>query len=258
MTNPASTRLQQEITAFVNGDLDAETRFTVARYLSQHPEQAAEVMAELAIGEGLKASLGAVETAPPPALGAMTARLTPAFFAQPRQRRGHIAMVGLVAGSMLGWGGHGLSDRHDETAPLAELTALLDTALDAQDAIKLNLALSDRSGLAHIDALALARQLDIELPSLPPDWSLRTAQVVATPERPGLALVIETSEMGEILLFGVVREIDGPDEPARAFVRNGRSLAFFEREQTAFVLLDQTGRDPALRDGAETLRHRFN
>jgi hypothetical protein len=60
------------------------------------------------------------------------------------------------------------------------------------------------------------------------------------------------------MLFGVLRSVDGPDEPARVTTRDGRSLAFFERERTAFVLVDASGPLADLREGAEALRHRFN
>jgi hypothetical protein len=46
--------------------------------------------------------------------------------------------------------------------------------------------------------------------------------------------------------------------PAAATSRDGRALAFFERERTAYVLVDSAGTAADLRLGAETLRHRFN
>ena len=108
------------------------------------------------------------------------------------------------------------------------------------------------------DPHRIAARLGIDLPDMPRGGTIRAAQVVATPERPGLALMVDTPDMGEILLFGVVRSVDGPDGPVTATSRNGRALAYFEREQTAFVLVNATGSPLALRAGAETLRHRFN
>jgi hypothetical protein len=136
--------------------------------------------------------------------------------------------------------------------------SLLDAALDAQDAIALRKSLEAELGPMPRDAVQIAQKLGIALPDLPKGWVILAAQVVATPERPGVALVIATPNMGEILLFSVVRNVDGPDTAADTAMQGGRSLAFFENERTAYVLVDAAGPATDLRKGAEELRLRLN
>ncbi len=256
MTDDTEMQMDLDILAFVNGQLDAERRFAVTEYLSRHPQKAAEVMADLRLTEGLRLAVSSVDKPPSPALRLAAERLSDAL----AQRRSHRRWLPLVAAGLamfaLGWGSQDLVQGERRLA--GDMAAVLDTALDAQDAVLLRASLSREIGPMPNNPERIAARLGIELPDLPEGWAIRAAQVVATPERPGLALVIDSPGLGEILLFGVLRSVDGPDRPARATSRDGRALAFFERDRTAFVLVDATGNAAALRAGAETLRNRFN
>jgi anti-sigma factor RsiW len=254
MTYDTDAQVDLDIQAFVNGQLDAERRFAVMEHLARHPDRAAEVMADLRLTEGLRLALAAVETPPPPALWLAADRLSTALSQQTTRRRWLPFVAGLALFA-LGWGAQELGQSNRLGADTA---ALLDTAMDAQDAVMVRASLTGELGPMPNDPERIAARLGIDLPDLPPGWTIRAAQVVATPERPGLAMVIHTQDMGEILLFGVLRSVDGPDGPARVTIQDGRVLAFFEKEQTAFVLVDAKGSRAALREGAETLRHRFN
>lgn len=264
MTDDPEAQTDLDILAFVNGQLDGASRFAVMAHLARHPDRAAAVMADLQLTEGLRLALDRVETPAPPQLLQAAARLSAAL-AQQTARRRWLPFAAAVALFAAGWGANGLLPgtppaRHVAAVPdiVPEIVpdTVLDTALDAQDAVALRAALG--AGPMAGDTARIAARLGIDLPALPQGWIIRSAQVVATPERPGLALVIDTPDLGEILLFGVLRSADGPDAPARASQRDGRALAFFERDRTAFVLVDAAGSPAALRQGAETLRHRFN
>jgi hypothetical protein len=257
MASEPDPAIECDIAAFINGQLDAERGYAVALYLSQHPDRAAEVLADLRVTEGLRAALAQIDTPVPPGINTAAIGLQRATAPRATTRRwlpgAAVALFVLGMAAPIFW-----------PAPRATLTdsttqTLLDIALDVQDAIALQIALSQPMGPMPIqDPLVLANGLDMELPALPQNWTILASHIVATPERPGLALVIDTPELGEIMLLGLVRTVDGPDLPAEATHHNGRTLAFFERDRTAFVLVDQYGPASALRDGAEALRHRFN
>jgi anti-sigma factor RsiW len=254
MTHEPETQIDLDILAFVNGQLDAERRYAVLEHLARHPDRAAEVMADLRLTEGLRLAIATVETPPSPTVRLAAERLSTALSQQTTRRR-WLPFVAGLAFFALGWGTQGLLQGN----PLgADTAAVLETAMDAQDAVMLRASLSGELGPMPNDPQRIAVRLGIDLPEMPQGWSIRAAQVVATPERPGLALMVDTPEMGEILLFGVLRSVDGPDGPVTATSLNGRALAFFERELTAFVLVDASGSPAALHAGAETLRHRFN
>lgn len=254
MTHDPGSQTELDIPAFVNGQLDAERRFAVMEYLSHHPGRAAEVMADLRLTEGLRLALGAVDRPPTPQLRLAAERLT-ASMSQKAARLRWLPFAAAAAAFALGWG---LQGAVQGTRQYDDMAAIFDTALDARDAVLLRASLSGDLGPMPREPERIAARLGIDLPEMPPGWTIRAAQVVATPERPGLAMLVYTPELGEILLFGVLRSVDGPDGPVTVTNRDGRALAFFEREQTAFVLVDARGRPAALRAGAETLRHRFN
>lgn len=253
MKNDPEGQTEFEIQAFVNGQLDGERRYSVMEYLSQHPDRAAEVMADLRLTEGLRLTFASVATPLPVPLLSVAER-----FATPRRRVAYRQWLGIAAGVALfaiGWQMPGVVQYWQTKGRIAEV---LDVALDARDAVRLRASLVNELGPMPTDPVGIANRLGIELPALPLGWSIRAAQVVATPERPGLALIIDTPDMGEVLLFGVIRSDDGPDGPARVASRDGRALAFFERQRTAFVLVDASGDPSKLRLGAEALRNRFN
>lgn len=89
----------------------------------------------------------------------------------------------------------------------SRMAEVLDIALDAQFAVRLCASLLNELGPMPKDPDGIADRLGINLPALPTGWSIRAAQVMATPERPGLALIIDTPDLGEVLLFGVSRSV---------------------------------------------------
>lgn len=253
MTVEADSQTEADIAAYVNGQLDGERRFAVAAYLAGHPDRAAGVMEELRLTEGLRLALGRVEAPPSPGLQLAAARLQRGLAARQQLRR-WMPFAAAAATFVLGWSAQALWQQ-SRAAPMA---ALIEAALDAQDAVTLRQSLVGALGPMTRNAGDISDRLGIELPELPPGWVIRAAQVVATPERPGVALVIDTPDLGEIMLFGVRRSSDGPDTPADTATRDGRTLAFFERDRTAYVLVDRSGPARDLRRGAEDLRLRLN
>lgn len=256
MTDDPQDQIETDIAAFINDQLDGEQRYAVAEHLSRHPGRAAEVMAEMRLTEGLRLAMAAVESPPPPQMRLAASRLETGL-AQRQSLRRWLPFAAAAAMFVMGWTAQGLYPRTPD-APSGDIARLFETALDVQDAVSLRIALSNDLGPMPKDPTRIAARLGIDLPRLPQGWSIRAAQIVATPERPGVALVIETPDLGEILLFSVLRSVDGPDMPATATARGDGALAFFERNRTAFVLVDNSGTATDLRRGAEVLRHRFN
>src|SRR6478672_3915401 len=67
MINRNSPVTEDELHAYVDGELPADRREAVARWLSEHPEQAAVVAAWRAQAEGIRTRFGAVAEEPVPA-----------------------------------------------------------------------------------------------------------------------------------------------------------------------------------------------
>lgn len=257
MTPDSETQIDLDIAAFVNGQLDAPGRYAVAEYLAAHPKRAAEVMADLRLTEGLRLALGSVETEAPAALLATADRLGRGL-GQRHRRLWFLPMAAAACMFALGWSSQAWLSRGGDLTLARENRSLIEAALDAQDAVALRMSLGQDIGPLPRDAQEISARLGIALPHLPADWRIVAAQVVSTPERPGVALVIDTPDMGRIMLFSVIRTLDGPDAPPDVLTLDGRTLAYFEKGRAAYVLVDAAGPVSDLTRGAETLRNRFN
>lgn len=263
MSPDFDNEIDAELDAFINGQLDAERRFAVVQYLAHNPARAAKVMQGLQLTEGLRLVFGGGGLPAAPQLDLAADRLARALWARNLQRR-LLPLVAAAAMFAFGWGAHsvmgnsGLVTRGGPDRQVIAAADLLDAALDAQEAVALRLSLAKDIGPMSKNAAEISDRLGITLPEFPNDWVIRGAQVVATPERPGIALVIDTPDLGQIMLFSVLRTYDGPDGDVIMASQNGRGLAYFENDKTAFVLVDEAGPMNALRLGAEKLRHRFH
>lgn len=250
-------QIELDIDAYVNGQLDGERRFAVAEYLASHPDRAAEVMAALYMTEGLRLALGTVETPVPEQLHLATARVGRGLEGWQRMRR-WLPFAAAAAMFAFGWTAQSVLTEPQPGKQAAGVAELFEAALDAQDAVSVRLSLASEIGPMPQNAAEISARLGITLPELPQSWTIRATQVVATPERPGLAMVIDTPDLGEIMLFSVLRTVDGPDGEVEMASKNGRALAFFEDDRTAFVLVDSSGPLRDLRRGAEELRLALN
>lgn len=257
MTRDRDDAPEGDIHALLSGQLDAQQSFVLADYLAAHPDRAAEAMADLRIHEGLRLACGTVDAPLPDQMLSGAARLKRNLRAshQMRRMRPFAAAVTLFG---LGWLGHALWSEPTGAAMAAHVLPLAETALDAQAALALNRALLPGTGGAASDPQVIAASLGVALPPLPHDWVLRDVQIVATPNRPALALLLDTPDMGEVMLFSVARDTTGPDLQPNAFDYRGNSVAVFERDRSAYVLVDNYGLPAQVSLGAEQFLRRFN
>ena len=100
--------------------------------------------------------------------------------------------------------------------------------------------------------------LGIELPTLPDGWIVRDVQVVSSPERPGVAIALDTPELGRILLFAIARDKDDRESAPTAFEYEGRSVALFTNRHSAYVLVDNSGNPEQISIGANQLLSHLN
>lgn len=254
MTLPETDVTEAEIEAFLIGQLDPDRRFAVADHLARDPARAARAMSDLRMQEGLRLALTHPDAPPPPDLVRTADRLSRRLGRPPLWPLRSAAAIALVA---LGWAAQTLWTDLAEMRTLASLRPLAETALDARAAVELRRSLAMVP--AEVDATRIAARLGLELPALPSDWRIRDVQVVATPEQPGLAVVIDTPDMGEVMLLTLPQVDTGTDRHPQAFDHRGTAVAVFEHGPAAYVLLDASAgrRDDVSRE-AERLLRRMN
>lgn len=248
---PPDPPTEIDLAAFVEGQLDPARRYEVAGWLARHPDQAARVMADLHVTEGLRLALAGPLAPAPPEMRAGAVRLR-----RRMGRRHTLRRVWPVAAAMaifaLGWTGHALMPRPN---PLASAIA---AALEIEATLAIGQAMGTLPDTSAVDPAGLATRLGIAVPALPPDWRVRTVHVVQHAGQPGIAILLDTPTMGEILLFSAGLPVDGPDLPPRSFQRDGKALAAFEKGQAAYVLVDASAPMADLAGGAQELLARFN
>lgn len=246
-----------DIHALVTGQLDAQQSFVLADFLAAHPERAAEAMADLRMYEGLRLACSNVDAPLPDDMLSGAARLERNLRAS-RQMRRMRPLAAAAALFGLGWLGHAVWTEPQGAAMAAHVLPLAETALDARAALDLHRALLPGARGVTADPQIIAAGLGVALPPLPQDWTVRDVQVVASPDRPALALLLDTPDMGEVMLFSVAREGAGPDLLPNAFDYRGNSVAVFERDRSAYVLVDNSGLPAQVSLGADQFLRRFN
>lgn len=249
MTRPdAPTDL--ELAAFAEDQLDPARRYEVAGWLAAHPSDAARTMADLHLTEGLRLALAGPPPPAPPAMVAAARRLERRLARRQALRRLWPAAAA-VAMFALGWTGHALM------AP-PSLAPVIEAALEAEAALAARHAMVSQPETVQIDTVEIAARLGVTIPQLPQGWRIRDVQVVSGADRPGVAMALATPDMGDIMLYSVALDRDGPDLAPDTFRHDGRALAVFEKGQAAYVLVDGSAPMADLAGGANQLLRRFN
>lgn len=129
---------------------------------------------------------------------------------------------------------------------------------EAEAALAARHAMVSQPETVQIDTVEIAARLGVTIPQLPQGWRIRDVQVVSGADRPGVAMALATPDMGDIMLYSVALDRDGPDLAPDTFRQDGRALAVFEKGQAAYVLVDGSAPMADLAGGAHQLLRRFN
>lgn len=240
-----------EIAAFVAGELDGPRRFAVAGQLAADPERAAEAMADFHLAEGLRLAMPDL----PPAPSGVTAaadRLADAL-----KRRQWFRKLRLLAASGVLFA-FGMTTQSLLFGRVDDQKELIDAALAAQDAVQLRLTMASQPESQILDVAEISRKLGVTVPRLPEGWILRDVQVMSSPDQPGLVMVLDTPDIGQVLLFAVPQPLVRHSLPPEASIEEGVSVATFEQGRTAYVLVDNAGPASDMAKGALKLQSRLN
>jgi anti-sigma factor RsiW len=245
--------LEAELLAALESRFDAERTWAVLDHLAQRPDRAAEVLADARTTAALRLAMSMDGTAAPPRLEAHARRLQDRLRGQRMLRRA-VPAAAAVALLATGWTGHAVWQRAGPPAP----HPLVEAALDAQAALDLRHWMVSQAETTVLDSREIGAALGIDLPPLPEDWTIRDVQIVATPDRPAVAISVDAPDFGRVLLMAVARGADDATDPPTAFDYEGRTVALFAQGRSAFVLIDESGHPEQLALGADQLLSRSN
>lgn len=245
--------LEADLLAALESRLDADRTWAVVDHLARRPDRAAELLTDARNTAALRLALSLDETPPPPRLIAQAQRLQDRLRGQRLLRRA-APMAAAVFLFAAGWTGHVAwqGANPDAAHPLVE------AALDAQAALELRQWMASQVESTELNSEEIGAALGIDLPPLPENWVIRDVQIVATPDRPGIAISADAPEFGRVLLMAVARPTGDTDDPPLAFDYRGRTIALFEQGRSAFVLIDESGHPQQLALGADLLLSRSN
>lgn len=240
--------IETDLLALLQGRLDPDRTLAVVDYLADRPERTADLLADAKTTAALRMAFSSAKDPAPAPLVAEARRLQDRLRGQRMARRAApfaAAVVLFVAGwtSHLAW---------QTTAPVGA-PPLVEAALDAQAALELRHWMESQPESTELNQQEIVAALGIDLPLLPAEWKIRDVQIVATPDRPAIAIAVDAPDLGRLLLMAVARSAEDAETPPTAFEYQGRTVAMFERGRSSFVLIDDSGHPDQLALGTDRL-----
>ena len=228
-----------EIDAYVDDQLDLPRRFVVETHLSRHPDQAAQVMADLSTRSALRL-MTPTPAAPSAALTQSAAQLA-AMPARPLWRR-PLPIVGAMAAA----------------ASLALLVLrpsgppdYVDYAVNSHRIAMMRASMVSQVETPKYDAREIASNTRIAMPHLPADWRVTDVQLFPTERGPALVVAVRTDAGRNFSLFALRDRSRAPERPD-AVQEGAESVAYWRRGDMSYALTG-SGEPRAMDATAEAL-----
>lgn len=238
MTDPSTTDpiTEEDLTAFVDGELGVMRRLDVEAHLARHPDDAARVMAEMHDRDALREAY-----APSPGLGPERNReaarrldrsLAWQRFSGKLRRAAAVAMLvgaGWLAHSDIGT--FGVADT--QASPVDP--ALVADAEQAREAARIRAGIASQRQQPAYDRAGIEAATGIALPHLPDGWTVRDVQVFPSRSGAGIEVAIKAGALGDVSLFATHnRHPDG--QPSAVSRSNDGGAAYWTDGQSAYLL----------------------
>lgn len=239
---------EPDLDAYIDDQLTEAQRALVEGHLANHPEAAARVMRDLALRRDLRRALAPPAT-PRPLLGAAR-RLAVARRRDVQMRR----ILQIVPAAMLvglGWLAHAgfgplsVSEGTASTPAPPSVTA----AVSAHQVSMLRLAMTSQPEVSDLDPEELRATTGIVLPRFPGDWTVRDVQVFPSPQGPGIEILFDTPDLGQVSHFAVRAGSFDVTLP-RLHETPDYGIAWFQIGETAHVLMAEDHHADSLLDAS--------
>ncbi|MBQ9351864.1 anti-sigma factor [Phyllobacterium sp.] len=237
MTETIDPVVEADLDAYIDDQLDTLRRIEIARYLSQHPEQAARVMSDLQSRDELRLALAQGHTAGSPETSELAHRLERGL-GRDRLFGGlqRIAAVGVLLA--LGWMAHAgfgpltVSKVVAATPP----PAYVSDAIMAHKTSSLRAEMVSQPETRSYDPAEIRASTGIVIPAMPEKWTVHDVQLFPSNFGPSVEMEIRSDSLGPISLFAVRPGAFDVVKP-RALRVNGTSAAYFQIGDVAYALV---------------------
>ena len=210
-----------DLHAYVDGELDAERRFAVESYLSDHPPLAAKVMDELRRRTALR--LLAYDRSSPSASAVRQAADLPTRSGR-LFKRGGALFAGLAIASACAF-----------LLIPRKPPSYVDMAVASHRVAMIRAKMPSQIEAPRLDAREILSNTQIKLPALPRAWHVTDVQVFPTKGGPALLVAVRTMEGQNLSIFALHQRSSAPEIPDA--VRAGRqSVAYWRQGDMSYAL----------------------
>lgn len=188
-----------ELMAYADEQLDTTRRMAVEHWLSQNPDEAAQVLADMRLRSALRIVLAGDHVEP----SAKTERLARRLDSRLRRQLLFSRMRPLLAASVLltlGWLAH---DQAGNSSALAssDVPGYVSAAVEAHHTTELRASMQSQVQGTEYDPAELLARTDLKLPPLPQGWAITDVQVYPSNYGPSVEVAVETAEFGLLSIF---------------------------------------------------------
>lgn len=244
MTTPDPI-LDCDLDAYVDGQLSASRRVAVETHLSQHPEAAARVMADLGLRGALRmAHAGESEIHGRPETRDAARRLEGGLSnAQVISTLRRIAAVGLLIA--VGWAANaGLGPfRATEVVASVPPPAYVEEALRAHQTTLLREAMPSQAAIGTYAPEEIRSATAIVLPTLPEGWQVHDVQVFPSKFGPSVEMALDSGRGERLSLFAVRPGYFAVEKVAQYSI-DGTAAAYWQVGDVAYALVSHAGTVP--------------
>lgn len=193
--------IDTDLDAYVDGELPVARRVEVESYLSEHPEIAAKVMADMSIRGELRMALAGEshvlraetrEAARRLERGLVYGRMLGSFQ--------HVAAVAVLVAT--GWVAH-TSFAASEVSASVPAPSFVDDAVRAYKTTAVREEIKPQSEVANYNPEEIRASTAIVLPELPGDWHVTDAQIYPSEFGPSVEMMVDAGKDGHLSLFAV-------------------------------------------------------
>jgi anti-sigma factor RsiW len=247
-----STSWDDDLNAYIDGQLDLAGRMAVENFLAANPAVAARVMSDLAMRHALRLALDGDHAASPPETRRLARRLETGF-AQAgmwgRARRLAAAVV-LVAG---GWfaGSHLAPFSVPEVNASARPPSYVEEAVRAHRTTLVRERMPSQPEVSGYDADDIRAATGIVMPDIPKDWRIVDVQVFPSQFGPSVEMSLVAEKGAHVSLFAV-RPGFFAVAPLNMFNDSDVEAAHWQIGEVAYALVS-SGQNKELADEAQAL-----
>lgn len=231
-----------EIEAYIDGALDPVRRMAVEDHLANHPDVAAQVMADLRTNSALRVAFLAREAVSPDMDAA--ARRVGQRLSRQRWRLPSVLGAGALAASLaLAFSIHSPVPDYVGEAVVSHKVALMRASMTPQ--------------AAQFDAREMMRATNIYVPALLDGWQIADIQLVPADNGPALQILVRTTQGALYSIYALRTDKSGMTSPM-AIAWEENAVAFWRRNGISYALTGPASPGDLDRDAEDLADNRLS